>query len=332
MFQTEPILFLQSFSNDFWNVFFKFITSLGYEWFLTSLLIGFMFGVSYKKGFFLIQLTLWNGIIIGFLKETFALPRPANVDSRVRLLGKDYPNPTTLQAMGAKNFFGPLPQTAIEYLRTNRFDDFGLPSGHTSGAVTTWGSFFVFYKNIWNRIFCGILIILIPLSRMYLGRHFIADVLSGYVLGFLLLTLFYRYGFWNQTIAQIVFKPQKQIHLDLKNWLLIGYLFFVPTMLLFIPHIEPERVASLLGINFGYFLIWMKGIPNDQAPILRRIIRIIVAYTVYLTARFILGKFLGLIFSEDALLGECIGIACASFCVIWGATELNIKFNFLQRK
>lgn len=77
MFQTEIIIFLQSFASDF---------------------------------------------LTAFLKNLFALPRPANVDSNVLLPGKDYPNPTTLKSMGAKSFFGQLPREAVDHLRIHRID------------------------------------------------------------------------------------------------------------------------------------------------------------------------------------------------------------------
>ena len=66
----------------------------------------------------------------------------------------------------------------------------GLPSGHTQGAVVFWGYLAATYSRPCLWIIAAVLIILIPLSRLYLGMHFPTDLLGGYVIGAVLLTLF----------------------------------------------------------------------------------------------------------------------------------------------
>ena len=332
MFQTEPILFLQSFSTDVLDTFFKLVTSLGYEWFLTAFLIAFMFGISYRKGYFLIQIALWNGIIIGCLKETFGLPRPANVDSRVQLLGKDYPNPTSLRAMGAKHFWGALPQQSIDHLRNTRFDDFGFPSGHTSGAVTVWGTLLLFFKNTWVRLICGTLILLIPLSRMYLGRHFLADVLGGYAAGILLLACMYLFVYKNGSIQNVIFREKNDVSFDSRKLLFILYSCFLPLLVLFIPNVEPQRIASLLGINIGYLFVWKKGIPDDNASVYKRILRILISFICYFAVRFVSSKIMDVLVSGDSVYYECIPILLTTCFVIWGSTELSVRLGLFKRQ
>lgn len=74
---------------------------------------------------------------------------------------------------------------------------FSFPSGHTTLAVALYGFiiFSVCYgaKN-WNKkvnqVFLGgIIIFLISLSRLYLGVHYLSDVIGGYILGLLCLLL-----------------------------------------------------------------------------------------------------------------------------------------------
>ncbi len=74
---------------------------------------------------------------------------------------------------------------------------FSFPSGHTTLAVALYG-FIVFslcYGEVdWNkkvnRIFAGgIIIFFISLSRLYLGVHYLSDVLGGYALGLICLLL-----------------------------------------------------------------------------------------------------------------------------------------------
>ena len=67
---------------------------------------------------------------------------------------------------------------------------YGLPSGHTQGAVVIWGYLASQFRRTWLWVVAALLMVLIPLSRVYLGVHFPTDLLGGYVLGALLLLLY----------------------------------------------------------------------------------------------------------------------------------------------
>ena len=78
--------------------------------------------------------------------------------------------------------------------------DPSFPSGHTICSVVFYGIIIYLLKNIKNnnlrltlRILLTTLIILIGISRLYLGVHFLSDVLAAYLLGILILTMFIRY-------------------------------------------------------------------------------------------------------------------------------------------
>jgi len=74
---------------------------------------------------------------------------------------------------------------------------FSLPSGHALFAVCLYGFVaylsFKNYKNITIKIFSAalylLLIIFIGLSRVYLGVHYFSDVLAGWYLGLVILTI-----------------------------------------------------------------------------------------------------------------------------------------------
>jgi membrane-associated phospholipid phosphatase len=68
---------------------------------------------------------------------------------------------------------------------------FGFPSGHSMMSASVWGIFSLSTRK--RRWIAGafFLIFLIGISRMYLGVHFLADVLAGWSLGFVLLVLIY---------------------------------------------------------------------------------------------------------------------------------------------
>lgn len=83
------------------------------------------------------------------------------------------------------NFSRPRPTSAIISLA-----DFSFPSGHATIAVTFYGFLLYFslkFFKSWKKYFLvalfGSLIILIGLSRLYLGVHYFSDVLAGYLIG-----------------------------------------------------------------------------------------------------------------------------------------------------
>jgi len=69
---------------------------------------------------------------------------------------------------------------------------FALPSGHAQHAASIWGLIAASTKGTTGKILLGLLIFLIGLSRIYLGVHFITDVLIGWALGGLMLWAFLK--------------------------------------------------------------------------------------------------------------------------------------------
>jgi hypothetical protein len=66
----------------------------------------------------------------------------------------------------------------------------GFPSGHTQGALVVWTYLAFRSKNAWLWWLAGALVLVIPLSRLYLGVHFPLDLAGGYVIGGLLVFSF----------------------------------------------------------------------------------------------------------------------------------------------
>ncbi|MDD2472507.1 MULTISPECIES: phosphatase PAP2 family protein [unclassified Methanoculleus] len=109
-----------------------------------------------------LRLGLLMGISSGIneaLKVAFHLPRPYWVSPEVRAL-ESYPS-------------------------------FGLPSAHAQGAVTFWGLIAATVRRRWFSAFAVALIFLIGASRVFLGVHYPADVVAGWVFGIAVLIAFF---------------------------------------------------------------------------------------------------------------------------------------------
>jgi len=331
MFQTEIIIFIQSFASDFWTVFFKFWSAVGTTPGLIFITLIILFGISFRSGYILMHIVLWNGIITLSLKEVFALPRPANVDFNVKLLGESYPNPTHFESMGAKSFFGELPADAVQTLRANPMDSWGFPSGHTSSAIALWGAINMFFKKIGVWVIAAAMIIFIPLSRMYLGRHFLADIIGGYFIGFVVVYIFYYFIYKGDWLESFLFGNSGQIRWDFKSFFLLFYFLFLPLLLLLIPGIFLEGIAYLLGLNLGFLFLWMRGIPKDSGTVIQRIYRVLIAVAFYLGASQLLEKLSDVIFRSEPGAVEFVRIALTMILFLWGATELSIKLGLFRR-
>ena len=88
-------------------------------------------------------------------------------------------------------FHAPRPywiNTAVKPLSNE--SSFGVPSGHAMMSTIFYGRIALWLKEKWLTIFIVAIIFLIGLSRLYLGVHFLSDVITGLAFGILFLIIF----------------------------------------------------------------------------------------------------------------------------------------------
>ncbi len=91
-------------------------------------------------------------------------------------------------------FHAPRPYWVSEGIRAwSSQSSFGLPSGHAQNSVGIWGLLAHTFARHWAWVGALFLILLTSLSRLYLGVHFLTDVLAGWILGGLVLWAFVRF-------------------------------------------------------------------------------------------------------------------------------------------
>jgi hypothetical protein len=175
------------------------------------------------------------------------------------------------------------------------------------------------------------MIFFVSLSRIYLGRHFLADILGGLLVGFILAFVFYKLVFQNVRLTTFFFKEQLKFRFNLKFVLLIIYFSIIPFLVLFVSFIEPRDVASFLGLNLGFILVWFRGIPKNTGNVLQRVARVLIAGIVFIVLRVGLEKCAGFFFTDEPLVVEFIRYTLLLFLFFWGSTEIGIKLGLFKR-
>jgi membrane-associated phospholipid phosphatase len=236
-------LFLQSFRSPLLTVFMLAISLFGSQPFF-MLASGFIFfRVGLKRGFVFAQMLFWSFILTDFLKELLQFPRPIHVDPSI-LTFNEY-----------------LPNWIVESVADNP----GFPSGHVCSTVVFWGSVLICFSGRFQKMIGIGLIALMPLSRMYLGRHFLGDVLGGFFLGLLILLV----GFVPLKRSQ-----HDPLFLNSRSIPVAGY-FVLPLMLNAISYFPSKELGELFGFNMAIYAT--KG-PQEESNWLTPFLLAIVIY------------------------------------------------------
>lgn len=134
--------------------FFLLITQLGSEQAYVVLLALYYWLVDPSSGRRLGLLLGLNFALNSLLKQALDLPRPYQLD------------PSLASAEAVETGTGP-----------------GFPSGHAQGAALFWGYLALRHPRRWLLVLSPLLVVLVSLSRVYLGVHFPLDVLGGVAIG-----------------------------------------------------------------------------------------------------------------------------------------------------
>lgn len=153
--------------------FMTFMSALGTEEFYLVVLPVIYWCIDKRLGKFLGYVFLLSVMINTMVKGVFRQPRPFWFDPSLGL--------GTLE------------------------ESYGLASNHTQSAATIYFVLAGWYRKWWLWVAAVVLVFLIGLSRIYLGAHFLQDVISGALVAMLLLILA---AIWQHTFSK---RFEKQI-------------------------------------------------------------------------------------------------------------------------
>ncbi len=161
-FQKEIIVFLQSLRSVATEFFFNFVSFFGEPEFYI-LLLGLIYWVLNKKAGEVIGVTLGLSLSLNnILKAIFQIERPH------------------------------ITYDEIDNLRASTATGSSFPSGHTQGAASLFFALALAFKKRFLMIIAVVMTILMMLSRVFLGVHYLQDVLAGALIGFLLALMVHK--------------------------------------------------------------------------------------------------------------------------------------------
>jgi len=151
------IHFVQGFQSSLLDQSLIWITDLNSEQFYIIVLPLIYWVVSRELGLRLSLMLLTAALTNTMLKEAFALPRPSEAEG-------------------------------VRILHAESGGNAGFPSGHAQDTTAVWGYLAARYgpgRRLWYWI-AGAVVLLVGLSRIYLGLHYPRDILGGIFFGLLL--------------------------------------------------------------------------------------------------------------------------------------------------
>jgi len=219
-----------------------------------------------------------------------------------------------------KNLFSmPRPPEALHKIQEN---DFGFPSGHAQVSSSFWGYAGLSIKNKFI-VFVGIIAIMsVSLSRVYLGVHYVGDVLGGIMFGLSAALIFVK-------IEPVVTNKLEKLNR------ISRYLVAVILPLLLVTTVsmqnsllkeQAEIGFVMAGIGAGYLLekerIGFTDAKNNKQRINRALTGIAVLGIIYLVSSMLFLINPTFIFLKYAALGFA-----STFIVPWVITKTEVRIN-----
>ncbi|MEG1004235.1 MAG: phosphatase PAP2 family protein [Clostridium sp.] len=148
----EVIQFIQQFSSPSLDIFFSIITNLGGQTIGVVISLILFWCVNKKLGFKFLYAMLFSFSLNNILKGFFNVKRPIGTEGII--------SGEVSTATGSS-----------------------FPSGHSQGNGTAFAFLMNEYRNKFVWIIGMLMLILVPLSRLYFGVHWPLDVIFGTIIG-----------------------------------------------------------------------------------------------------------------------------------------------------
>jgi membrane-associated phospholipid phosphatase len=283
----EVIEFIQSFRNGFFDFFFNAISFVGEEYIYIAILGVVYYGINKRFGellaFSLFLTASINTIIKGFV--------------------------------GALRPFEKYPDRVVN-LRSETAGGHSFPSGHTQQFTTFYYTGAMYLNKQYFFIVAGVLSVLMAVSRMYLGVHFLEDVSVSIILGILVALL-----------VSWIYNKYKDTTILHKI-----YLGIVVGLFPFLFLVQEKDFFTSYGLMAGFvgaMIFEEKFVKFDMnVSLLKKIIRVVVGIVVMLIVQLGVKAIFVAIFGADIIVLDLIRYGLIAFIGLGLYPLLFKKYKF----
>lgn len=255
MFDVDPVIWLQSWASPALTAVMNGISMLGYTRAYVAIAALLAFGFRVRAAVPVLVLLALNGAFTDIAKTSASLERP-DADTRVQSL--------SLWASELRHRDADTP-TEVE-------DSYGFPSGHVS-TTTTFAVGLAMLLG-WRRRGWTMAIAWIAamgISRMYLGRHFLGDVVGGVLVGLGTIAA----GFAVLKIAHLVRESRKHHPWPAHRIMAIAVVFAGAALLVGLP--DAGDAGRLLGTAIGALYLVRHDVFEREVTMTARAVLVIAA-------------------------------------------------------
>lgn len=233
-FELNIIRAIQSIANPFLDGLFQFITMFGEEAILIPLIAVIYWAFNKKMGEYIAYASLTSVLVNGAIKDIFKAKRPIG-------------------------------EPGIRSLRIETATGYSFPSGHTQGTASFWGAIAIYLKKNYMYGISGLIIVLVAISRLYLGVHYPKDVLFGAIFG--ILTSFITYKLFNKVNNKIALY-------------FITFIIFIPALLYAHSADFIKGMGTFLGFALGIYVEKKYVNFSVEGKSINKILRVVIGLAI----------------------------------------------------
>lgn len=222
------LYFLEDIRNPVLDAFFSTVTHLGEETFFLVLAILFFWCVNKREGYYILTVGLVGTVVNQVMKLAFRIPRPWVKDPGF---------------------------TIVESARAEA-TGYSFPSGHTQNVAGTFGSIARYTASRVLRIVSITVVVLVSLSRMYLGVHTPLDVCVSLAIAAALTLLLYPIFKTEESFKRCM--PFVVIGSVILSAFFVCYTLFIPTDGMNVQNLASgmKNAFTLLGCTAGLVVVY----------------------------------------------------------------------------
>ena len=233
-FELNIIRAIQSIANPFLDGLFQFITMFGEEAILIPLIAVIYWAFNKKMGEYIAYASLTSVLVNGAIKDIFKAKRPIG-------------------------------EPGIRSLKVETATGYSFPSGHTQGTASFWSAIAIYLKNNYMYVISALIIVLVAISRLYLGVHYPKDVLFGAIFG--ILTSFIAYKLFNKVNNKIALY-------------FITFIIFIPALLYAHSADFIKGMGTFLGFALGIYVEKKYVNFSVEGKSINKILRVVIGLAI----------------------------------------------------